>query len=131
MIGVKVTGADTAARALLAKAVLVEEGSERVVEFHGQMLLARIQARASGRPGPRVQTGNYRRSWRATPLPQAVGAGVEVGTNAPQANRLEHGFVGTDSLGRHYNQPPFPHVGPAVQEVEPTFVAAMEALAGA
>ena len=29
--------------------------------------------------------------------------------------RLEFGFADIDSLGRVYNQPPFPHVRPAVE----------------
>ncbi|MFF4507569.1 hypothetical protein [Streptomyces sp. NPDC001401] len=28
---------------------------------------------------------------------------------------MEFGFVGVDSLGRHYDQPPHPHLGPAVE----------------
>jgi hypothetical protein len=34
-----------------------------VTQHYGQLLLTRIQANASGRPGPRAVTGNYRRSW--------------------------------------------------------------------
>lgn len=37
-----------------------------------------------------------------------------IGTTAPQGRRLEFGFTGTDRLGRHYNQPPYPHVAPAL-----------------
>ncbi|RSO40609.1 hypothetical protein DMH15_14715 [Streptomyces sp. WAC 06725] len=44
---------------------------------------------------------------------------AEVGTSAPQGRRLESGFVGADSLGRHYAQPPFPHLGPAVDQAGP------------
>ncbi|MFI9365254.1 hypothetical protein ACIG5E_30015 [Kitasatospora sp. NPDC053057] len=42
---------------------------------------------------------------------------------------MEYGFVGPDSLGRVYHQPPFPHVGPAVQRIEPLFVAAIARVA--
>lgn len=49
-----------------------------------------------------------------------------VGTNAPQGRRLEFGFVGADALGRVYNQPPFPHVGPAVEEQAPLFAFDLE-----
>ena len=31
-----------------------------------------------------------------------------VGSNAPYARRIEHGFVGADKLNRVYNQPPNP-----------------------
>jgi hypothetical protein len=129
VIEVLVRGADAAAKALAASGLTVEQRSARAVAHHGQLLLARIRARASGRPGPRVQTGNYRRSWQVTMGTHGGGPAAVVGTNAPQALRLEYGFVGADSLGRVYDQPPLPHVGPAVQETEPEFVAAMERIA--
>lgn len=90
---------------------------------HGaKALVVQVQRNASGRPGPRVITGKYRASWqsdvhRAGPV--IVG---EVGTNAPQGRRLEFGFVGVDSLGRHYSTPPFPHLGPAVNAFGPLLV---------
>lgn len=86
----------------------------RLTRHYGMLLLARIQANASGRPGPRAVTGDYRRSWNM----QAAGEAVVVGTDRPQARRLEYGFVGPDRIGRVYNQPPFPHVGPAVDQIE-------------
>jgi hypothetical protein len=49
-----------------------------------------------------------------------------VGTDRAQANRLERGFVGTDSIGRTYDQPPYPHHGPAVDVIEPLYYLAME-----
>lgn len=90
---------------------------------HGaKALVVQAQRNASGRPGPRVITGQYRASWQAEVHragPIVVG---EVGTRAPQARRLEFGFVGVDSLGRHYSQPPYPHLGPAVDSFGPQFV---------
>ncbi|MEU5428467.1 HK97 gp10 family phage protein [Streptomyces sp. NPDC020799] len=84
-----------------------------------QSLKTQIQQNASGRPGPQVITGRYRASWQA----QVTGGGpvvtAEVGSSAPQARRLEYGFAGADSLGRVYHQPPFPHLGPAVQQAGP------------
>jgi hypothetical protein len=71
-------------------------------------------------PGPNVATGDYRRSWRvqtgydAHGNPQAL-----VSTNAPQGARLEYGYTGTDTRGRSYNQPPYPHVRPAVEQYQP------------
>jgi hypothetical protein len=78
-----------------------------------------IQANASGRPGPRVQTGDYRRSWNTRTGIGPDGPWASVGTNAPQARRLEFGFSGTDSIGRNYNQPPYPHVATAVAQIQP------------
>lgn len=43
-------------------------------------------------------------------------AKVLVGTNVEYARRIEYGFSGTDSLGRHYNQPAHPYLRPAFDE---------------
>ncbi|WP_274558056.1 HK97 gp10 family phage protein [Streptomyces spiramyceticus] len=96
-----------------------------VVQHHAMLLETRIKAKASGRPGPNAPTGDYRRSWTHELSTDGVTVTATVGTNKPQARRLEYGFVGADSLGRIYNQPPFPHVGPAVEEIRPLFVAAL------
>lgn len=80
----------------------------------GQLATARIRGNASGRPGPNVITGAYRNSWHTQTRGLPFGAWCTIGTMAPQGRRLEFGFVGPDSLGRVYNQPPFPHAGPAV-----------------
>lgn len=84
------------------------------VKHTGSLGNARIKGGASGRPGPDVITGAYRNSWMDVTERIPYGAMCTIGTNAPQGRRLEFGFSGTDSLGRTYNQPPFPHVGPAV-----------------
>lgn len=89
----------------------------RVTRHHAMLLETRIKANASGRPGPRAITGNYRRSWSTSHM----GMMSTVGTNAPQARRLEWGFYGPDRLGRVYNQPPYPHVGPAVDAITPGY----------
>jgi hypothetical protein len=91
--------------------------ANRVTKHHGMLLETKIKANASGRPGPRVITGNYRRSWTS----RHSGMTSIVGSNAPQARRLEYGFVGPDVLGRVFNQPPYPHVGPAVTVIRPVY----------
>lgn len=97
----------------------------RKVQHFAALLKTKVKAHASGRPGPNAPTGDYRRS-----ITHEYGydLGVyyaEVGTNAPQGRRLEFGFNGQDSLGRSYNQPPYPHFGPAVDEIEPLFLDAL------
>ncbi|MFD9004387.1 hypothetical protein ACFV0T_26100 [Streptomyces sp. NPDC059582] len=87
--------------------------------------IARIRGNASGRPGPNVITGAYRSSWQAHPRGLPHGAMCTLGTNAPQGRRLEWGFTGIDSLGRSYDQPPFPHVEPAIPFIESTLMASM------
>lgn len=78
-----------------------------------------IRANATGRPGPNVITGKYRSSWEVVGRALPHGAQCTIGTNAPQGRRLEYGFWDmTDSIGRHFYQPPYPHVGPAVPRME-------------
>lgn len=90
-----------------------------IVRKYGEILQAKIMARASGRPGPNAPTGDYRRS--ISLVMRDLGQTAVVGTNKPQARRLEYGFHGADSRGRSYNQPPYPHFGPAVDEVRGPF----------
>lgn len=110
------------AAALERGAAQTQAAMYAVMRHRAQALVEQVQHNASGRPGPRVITGAYRASWRA----DVQGAGpvvvAEVGTSAAQARRLEFGFVGADSIGRHYAQPPFPHLGPAVDQVGPVLV---------
>lgn len=117
------------AAALTAVGVHAGARAYAVTRHYGAILEATIKRNASlprsGPPGPRLITGDYVRSWntRMEALPGAVAA--TVGTNRPQARRLEYGFLGVDSLNREYNQPPYPHAGPALDEVAPLFVAAI------
>lgn len=76
-------------------------------------------------PGPNVATGDYRRTIGARFSSTPGHYYAYVGTNAPQGRRLEYGFTGQDSLGRSYDQPPFPHFGPGLDWAEPQFVAAL------
>lgn len=65
--------------------------------------------------GPGVVTGRLRNSITITSSGPAGRWGYEA-TVAPTviyARRLELGFTGTDSRGRHYNQPPYPFMRPA------------------
>lgn len=98
------------------------------VATQGAVLQTKVKARASGRPGPRVQTGDYRRSISRQMSRSGAVIKVEVGTNSPQGRRLEFGFWGKrDSLGRLVHQPPYPHFGPAADEMEDAFPAAVDA----
>lgn len=99
---------------------------EKGVRHTSTLGVARIKGHASGRPGPNVITGDYRGSWQATGhrrLPH--GAMCTLATDRPQARRLEFGFVGIDAIGRNYNQPPFPHVQPALPFIGATLLASM------
>ena len=92
--------------------------------------LALVKRNASGRPGPRVRTGDYRRSLNMRFYPegeegQPGSVSAFIGTAAPQARRLEEGFVGADSLGRVYNQPPYPHFRPMAETIRADWDAIM------
>ncbi len=85
----------------------------------------RVKRNASGRPGPNAPTGNYRRSITRRTTRHSTGSEGQVGTNAPQGRRLELSFRGTDSLGRRYNQPAYPHFGPGLDSVQGGFADAV------
>ncbi|MEZ7005671.1 HK97 gp10 family phage protein [Streptomyces sp. AD55] len=103
---------------------------QKAVKHTGEMGIARIRGNASGRPGPNVITGAYRNSWRSQTRRLPYGAVCTIGTDLPYGRRLEFGFVGTDSLGRKYNQPPFPHVQPALPYITQTLTAQMRLAIG-
>lgn len=121
MAGRSFTDPGALAAALDAAAARIQPAVASAVRHEGTLLRSLIQAHANGRPGPNVITGKYRASWRVVSERIAGGLSVTVGTNAPQGRRLEFGFVGPDSLGRVYNQPPFPHVQPSVDVLRPKF----------
>lgn len=126
------SNANEVAAALTAIGVKAGARAFAVTRHFGQVLTATVQRNASlpraGPPGPRLQTGDYVRSWnlRMEALGGVVAASA--GTNRPQARRLEYGFNGPDALGRVYHQPPYPHAGPALDEVGPQFAAAILAI---
>jgi hypothetical protein len=125
-----VRGADALIGDLTSGAGRVHALIEAAVTKAAVDTVALTQRNASGRPGPNAPTGDYRGSWSVEDVdagPSAVAKSA--GTNRAQANRLEYGFVGADSLGRTYNQPPYAHHGPAVDVVEPLFYAAMQQVA--
>lgn len=98
---------------------LVAQQLPSAVYRAGARVRTQVRANASGRPGPNVITGDYRRSIAQTNTMTDGNSPVAyVHSAAPQARRLEYGFVGADVLGRVYNQPPFPHWGPAVRDID-------------
>lgn len=84
-----------------------------------------VRRHAEGRPGPEKVSGAY---WNSIEVVTVEGGFLRasfqtsVTSDHPAAARLELGYVGIDALGRHYNQPPFPHWGPAIDIVGPKWV---------
>ena len=124
LAGAYSNGAEIAA-AFERRAALTLPHAVSIVRHFAMLLETQIKANASGRPGPNVDTGAYRRSWTTEVSVSGEVVTAVVGTNQPQALRLEYGFVGTDILGRVYDQPPYPHVGPALETIRPVFLAAL------
>lgn len=103
------------------RAALIIGPSTRKREQHYRLMLrTRVQDHARGRPGPERITGEY--------LANIGVRGPFVGTDDPRGKRLEFGYHQTDASGRTFNQPPFPHWQPAIDEVRPLFYRAMERL---
>lgn len=125
--GVRVLGAKELKKHWATRAAAVQPMINRQAIHWGQILETRIKASASGRPGPNAPTGDYRRSWNTQTTMAGDQVVVDVGTNKPQGRRLEFGFYGADSLGRVYNQPPFPHVEVNIDPVTDGFVHSVEA----
>ena len=128
MIGFDFPDGVPVAQGFIKAALGVIPAVDRALSHHAWLLRTRIMAHAQGRPGPRRVTGDYLRTWTVVPLGPLGGHGYFVGSNAPQGPRLEFGFTGRDALDRHYDQPPYPHVGPAVAEAEPEFADAMDVI---
>lgn len=79
-----------------------------------------VRQNASRRPGPEVRTGRYRESIQVqedTTHRLRYVTTWAVFTHHPAARRLEFGFYGSDSNGRIYNQPPYPHWRPAIEKI--------------
>ncbi len=124
----RVLGTAGLMKATVGRAARLDTEMHALVSRYGQLLNTRIKANASGRPGPNAPTGDYRRSWVHKVDKIGDTWTSTNGTNKPQARRLEFGFTGTDSLGRTYDQPPYPHAGPAFDEIGPQFVEAARKL---
>lgn len=129
------TDAHVLAADLRADGQQTANGIRRITRMYGMLLETRIKANVYDwtPPAPAQiarRTGHYRRTWTTAHKAGGGAAIAVVGTNAPQARRLEYGFQGADRIGRVYNDPPRPHVGPAFDEVSSGYVTALSELPG-
>lgn len=108
-------------RGLAVAAVTAPAKAYGVVVHYGAVLQRQVRANAGNRPGPRRVSGAYARSIRRRSRPLVSGGYSDIGTDEEQGHRLEAGFAGTDSLGRRYHQPPYPHFGPALDGLADPF----------
>lgn len=77
--------------------------------LHAQSVVQELAPRRTGRYADSIQV-------------EVTADGIIVWTEAPQAMRLEYGYVGVDSLGRHYAQAPQAHWGPATDQLVGEYV---------
>lgn len=112
---------DTLAANLRRMAVEFPKAARTATRKTATDTLGKVKANASGRPGPRRVTGDYTRTMNMV----SDGDTSVVGTNAAQSLRLEHGYHGTDSIGRSYSQPPYEHWRPAAEWAGPRYLAAI------
>lgn len=131
--------ADTFAGTISAWAVQERDRMEAI--FHTAAQTAYTELRTTVNQGGRLphDTGNLRRSFMAStaPIPSRgddqtefpdygpesemvianapLGSTIHIGSQAAYAARMNYGFVGTDSLGRVYNQAGFGFLDAAQQ----------------
>lgn len=123
------SNADEIAALLLQAGVRTQLRAVTVTTHYGLLLQTRVRANASGRPGPRRQTGDYVRTiTEQTVITPQGGVSSIVGTDAVQGWRLEAGYTGVDSLGREYDQPPYEHFDPAYEQTWPEYLDALSGL---
>lgn len=108
--------ASSASREIVREsAILIESTAKK--NFEGSH--AKGQKHVGGAK-PNVVSGSLRRSIRHDPIaPDGLtGAFTLVGPTMIYGRRVELGFTGTDSKGRHYAQPPHEYFGSAVRDTE-------------
>ena len=75
----------------------------------------------SGMSRPHARTGKLRTSIGVHEVSQ-VGPGrwmSKTGPTMAYGRRVEMGFTGSDSKGRHYNQSPYPYMSPGFEKARP------------
>ena len=99
--------------AIDAAAIISLEEACQLVENTAKLSIGTVPPPSPPGHAPAAPTGTLK--GRIThEINKAVMVG-KVGTNLEYARRLELGFVGTDSLGRKYDQAPRPYLRPALE----------------
>jgi len=97
----------------LARAIERAGAAFRPEVVHNGLLAGGMLVANDAKAMAPYRTGTLRRSIHLESTEDLLT--VKVGTNVPYAARLEYGFTGKDSLGRHYNQPARPYLRPAIE----------------
>lgn len=117
MTEVMVIGGKEAGIAVLAIVGRVRATTPVGVRDIARDAVVKIRGHMGGRPGPNRISGNLQESLRVQQVSAMGFAVYPDGGNAPYARRIELGFVGADSLGRYFNQPPYPYFFPGIREM--------------
>jgi len=126
-VSVQVMGWDGFTQRLIELGVAVEKVTPVATKAAGEIVLTKVRNHMDGplppKPGgspPARITGNLIGSLRNDPYTSGLSTwGRKIypdGGQAPYARRIELGFNGTDSIGRKYNQPPYPYFTPGLEE---------------
>ena len=100
--------------ALKESGLKVETAAKEMCVVDTGRLRGSISTNWSGSGKPRGQTKSPAKADDGVGQPIGEpGMNVAVGSNVKYARRIEHGFVGKDSLGRNYNQKGQPYLFPA------------------
>lgn len=117
------------ARALIGKLKKFQKKAlkdiEKSVDVYALEFRDEVRKNAQGRPGPRRITGGYWNSIKVVSSSTGMfrkSFQKSVMSDHPAGPSLERGKVLVDSMGRHYNQPPYPHWGPAILTVGPRWL---------
>ena len=105
-------------------AISTKTGEERVIAPGSKLQkgekLSRYGRHVEGSQ-PHIRSGYLARSI-SFDGPREVGYGrweTKTGPKAAYGRRIELGFTGRDSLGRNYDQPPFPYMRPGFEDSKP------------
>ena len=94
--------------------------ARQIVTQGGHAVEAAAKAHMNGRPGPNVRSGDLRRSVTVTVAKDGLAAyRSETGPTVAYGRRIELGFHGADSRGRHYDQQPYPFMQPGFDDAGP------------
>ena len=125
----EVTGLSETIDAIQAELNKIRKRAEAAVRLAGQAYANDVKALAPLGQDPKTGPhGTYRRSIHVEAIIEEDGKYYAiVGTDLPQARRLEWGFYDmVDSLGRHYYQLPLPHFRPPLDTEMDRYVAIMQ-----
>lgn len=127
VFGVQLEGVSELAAALVKLPVIVDAASMLAVRDAAALVERRAKEHATGRPGPRVVSGDLRRSIHTVgPYREGLGWAAQIGPSIVYGRRVELGFHGADALGRNYNQPGYPYMAPGLWAALPELAAVFQ-----